>query len=203
MGLDRAGADRIKLERRVDDNARRKTLPEPRPRGPNGERYCRRCGAELSGRRMAWCSDQCSLFARIEVGWQGAARQYLRERDGGVCAACGLDTQALAKWLYRLAGSRSRWRLPSFQDLVVFRRGDRALAAVRDLKRRGFDVPELSHRKALIRTLWHADHIVPIVEGGSLSPENLQTLCVPCHKADTAAIAARKAALRRQRQRRR
>jgi hypothetical protein len=33
------------------------------------------------------------------------------------------------------------------------------------------------------RSLWELDHIVPLIDGGSHEPENLQTLCVPCHRA--------------------
>ncbi|HJX65922.1 MAG TPA: HNH endonuclease, partial [Polyangia bacterium] len=51
--------------------------------------------------------------------------------------------------------------------------------------------------------LWEADHIVPVVEGGGASREadplaNLRTLCRHCHKAETRALAARRAATRRQ-----
>lgn len=168
---------------------RRGKLPPHRPRGPNGERYCRRCGEVLRGRRTQWCSDRCSLFARIEAGWQGAAREYLRQRDRGVCAACGLDTEALLRWLGRLWPGRRRWlfhRLPVYGQPEI--QATRLGAAVRELERRGFDAG---------KSLWQADHIVPIVEGGELSPTNLQTLCVPCHKADTAALAARRARRRR------
>lgn len=40
---------------------------------------------------------------------------------------------------------------------------------------------------------WQADHIVPLVEGGTHDMENLRTLCVPCHKVETAALARRRA----------
>lgn len=33
---------------------------------------------------------------------------------------------------------------------------------------------------------WEADHIVPLKDGGSFDLENVQTLCVGCHKAKTA-----------------
>lgn len=46
------------------------------------------------------------------------------------------------------------------------------------------------------RSLWEADHIVPRVEGGSNKLDNLRTLCVPCHKAETSKLRTR---LRRQR----
>ena len=32
------------------------------------------------------------------------------------------------------------------------------------------------------RSLWELDHIVPLIQGGSHDPSNLQTLCVPCHR---------------------
>lgn len=45
---------------------------------------------------------------------------------------------------------------------------------------------------------WEADHIVPVVEGGGLCGlENYRTLCLACHRAETAALAARRALARR------
>lgn len=39
---------------------------------------------------------------------------------------------------------------------------------------------------------WEADHILEWAEGGKTELENLQTLCVPCHKRKTAEYAARR-----------
>jgi len=36
------------------------------------------------------------------------------------------------------------------------------------------------------RSLWELDHVVPLIDGGSHEPSNLQTLCVPCHRAKSA-----------------
>lgn len=45
---------------------------------------------------------------------------------------------------------------------------------------------------------WEADHILPVVEGGGeCDLSNLRTLCLPCHRAETAKLAARRAAARR------
>lgn len=45
---------------------------------------------------------------------------------------------------------------------------------------------------------WQADHIVPVAEGGgACGLENLRTLCISCHRIETAALAARLAARRR------
>ncbi len=41
------------------------------------------------------------------------------------------------------------------------------------------------------RTPWEMDHKVPLVEGGLNEMENLRTLCVPCHKKETAALRQR------------
>jgi hypothetical protein len=39
---------------------------------------------------------------------------------------------------------------------------------------------------------WHADHVVPLCEGGIDSLDNLRTLCVPCHKVVTKELSARR-----------
>lgn len=46
------------------------------------------------------------------------------------------------------------------------------------------------------KTWWEADHIVPVVEGGDSSLDNIRTLCIPCHRAETAALHARRAGRR-------
>lgn len=44
---------------------------------------------------------------------------------------------------------------------------------------------------------WEADHIVPIVDGGALTIDNVQTLCATCHRAKTAREATARALRRR------
>lgn len=44
---------------------------------------------------------------------------------------------------------------------------------------------------------WEADHIIPIAEGGIHHEDNIQTLCVTCHKKDTKDLAGRLAHKRR------
>ena len=38
---------------------------------------------------------------------------------------------------------------------------------------------------------WHCDHIVALVEGGANSLANARTLCIPCHKLETAQLRKR------------
>ncbi len=63
----------------------------------------------------------------------------------------------------------------------------RGRGRARRLRERGF------HPR---RSLWELDHIVPLIEGGSHEADNLQTLCVPCHRAKTASEARQRAARR-------
>jgi len=43
--------------------------------------------------------------------------------------------------------------------------------------------------------LWEMDHIRPVSEGGGLCGlDNLRTLCVPCHRDETADLARRRVA---------
>ncbi len=47
------------------------------------------------------------------------------------------------------------------------------------------------------KSLWDADHIVPVIEGGGeCDLDNLRTLCVHCHRVVTAALRARRQAAR-------
>jgi 5-methylcytosine-specific restriction endonuclease McrA len=48
------------------------------------------------------------------------------------------------------------------------------------------------------KTLWEADHVQAVVEGGGLvGLEGFQTLCLRCHRAKTAELAARRAVERK------
>jgi 5-methylcytosine-specific restriction endonuclease McrA len=53
-------------------------------------------------------------------------------------------------------------------------------------------------RARLYSEWWDMDHLVPVIEGGGgCGLDNLRTLCIPCHRAETRALAARRAAARR------
>jgi 5-methylcytosine-specific restriction endonuclease McrA len=57
---------------------------------------CRRCGIEVPKGRFTFCSDACVHDWKLRTD-----PAYLREqvfaRDRGVCAMCGLDTEAMRK----------------------------------------------------------------------------------------------------------
>lgn len=94
------------------------------------------------------------------------ARRFLRgpnlrrevfQRDRGVCAECGKDTVAFEKQFEGIPGG------PYLRSKALREMGIANSAA-----------------------LWHADHIVPVSEGGGeCGIENLRTLCWRCHQTVT------------------
>lgn len=93
----------------------------------------------------------------------GYLREKVLERDKGVCAGCGVDCLAAWRHLRRLRG------------------------VAREKARRewGFSGAR--------KSLWDADHIVPVVEGGGeCDLANIRTLCLKCHREATAGLRARR-----------
>ena len=113
---------------------------------------------------------------RLKYDWQHI-RMQVEERDDGRCVLCGFHQPTF----YRV---RDRLRYGPMAD----REGFEYLR--RFMFDQGFD-----HVFAV--DMWQADHIVPRIKGGTHDLDNLRTLCVPCHKAETARLAARRAAERR------
>lgn len=133
-------------------------------RGENGRNLCRWCQLEVPRGRRTFCSDFCVHEWRLRTD-----SSYLREqtfaRDRGVCAICHEDTQAAWNALRRSRGGH-RLRLLREWGLTAFSR----------------------------KSLWDADHIVPVVEGGgSCDLSNIRTLCLRCHREATASLRARRA----------
>lgn len=142
-------------------------------KGPSGRRLCRWCGTEVPPKRQVYCSQGC-LHNWSMMAFSGYARDQVEARDKGVCASCGLDTRTCPDWR-----GRGRW-------------GD-----WRDEKQAWLQVHGYDRWHGT--SLWEADHIVAVVDGGhDLGLDNLQTLCVPCHKRKTAELAARRATDRKQ-----
>lgn len=136
-------------------------------RGPNGRDRCRYCGREVGPGAQRWCSEGCRRAAVHHFSLANDPayqRRAVRARDRGVCAACGRDTLALRRKL-QAASTSERERLLAW------------------LLHEGYDRHRLE--KGI---LWEMDHVRPVVEGGGgTGLSNLQTLCVPCHKAKTSA----------------
>lgn len=138
-------------------------------RGPNGLPLCRWCDLEiLARRRRTFCSDFCVHQWRLRSD-PGYLRDQVFARDKGRCAACAADTLSIFTALKRSRG--------------VARQEGLRIYGMRTITSR--------------RSLWEADHIVPVAEGGGQCDlDNLRTLCLLCHREETARLRARLRALR-------
>ena len=114
------------------------------------------------GRRRTFCSEYCVTEWRMRSD-PGFLRERVFQRDRGICAACGTDTVAAYNHLRRTRKT-GRERLLASWGL----------------------------NKLTRRSLWDADHIIPVAEGGGACDlSNLRTLCLRCHRVATAELRAR------------
>lgn len=168
-------------------------IPRRLTETPFNERgRCRMCGTTpLPGRRTSWCSEAC-VDEWKTISDPGYLRWKVKQRDHGVCALCGFDTTRLERVRQKVAAKT--W---APRDVRVGRTAW-AVRLAAWLNRKGFTVGATWHEVSF-RTvvLWHADHVVPLAEGGTNALSNIRTLCVPCHKAETSALARRLAEFRR------
>lgn len=133
------------------------------PTGENGRALCRWCSLEVPKGRFTFCSDFCVEEWRLRTD-PGYLRDQVLQRDRGICATCGVDT--LAAWLHvkRMRGTARA----------------RALA-------------DWGLKPKARQSLWDADHIVPVVEGGGeCDLSNMRTLCLKCHRLVTAQLRERR-----------
>ncbi len=127
-----------------------------------------------------------------------------RSRDG-LCRWC---RAALPKGRFTFCSPRCvhEWRLrtdPGYLREKVFERDRGVCAQCRvdtELLRREKRKLDYNARKQFEaewgsrrRSLWEADHILPVCEGGGeCDLTNVRTLCLKCHRAATAALRRRK-----------
>ena len=136
-------------------------------RSPAGRPLCRRCLGECTGKRRTFCSAACVEWWRIRRS-PAYLRRLVRLRDKGICRSCYVNTYEIRREANRFVGA--------------------ARAAY--LRAVGFPANR--------STYWDMDHVLPIAEGGDpFSLDNLQSLCVRCHKRKTAEQAARRACANR------
>jgi 5-methylcytosine-specific restriction endonuclease McrA len=136
--------------------------PGELPKGPNGRALCRWCNLEVPEGRRTFCSEWCVNEWRLRSN-PGYLREQVFARDRGVCAQCGVDCESEMRRLKRLKGAS---RLKAWRDWG-FRPNQR-------------------------KSLWDADHIVPVVEGGGeCDLSNMRTLCARCHRQATAELRTR------------
>lgn len=134
------------------------------PSAPKG--FCKWCGGKAA---RVWCSDKCREEGCVRMGYVSVR---LFKRDKGVCRKCGRDTVWLEQQIHQI---RRIWRRDANLPYSEFHKS-------------------LGWAKGASRRLWEADHIIPVSEGGGCCGlDNFQTLCVPCHKKESALLAKRRA----------
>jgi 5-methylcytosine-specific restriction protein A len=133
------------------------------PKGDGGRSLCRWCNLEVPAGRRTFCSSWCVEEWRLRSD-PGYLREKTFDRDHGVCAQCGVDTTREFNRMRRLRG------------------------AARTLAFAAWGL-----RPGARRSLWDADHIVAVSEGGGeCDLSNIRTLCLHCHRKVTAALRERR-----------
>jgi hypothetical protein len=122
---------------------------------------CAWCGAALPPRRRTWCSDRCAT-AFWNNHWWTLARRAAKRRDRYRCRRCGHEPPK------RPARAR-------FASETAYRSAMRTWRAAKAANRL-----EVNHREPALGahgTLSCLHHL-----------DNLETLCVGCHRETTAAM---------------
>lgn len=173
-----AAAERRGYVRTVSPRGRREDADELVPFWTAPKGYCRVCGEPCPTRRHRWHESCVTAYNALASG-QGF-RQAVWDRDHGRCAACPADAEPQPRHNGQRCtvcghtsppGAGRCWRCPG---------------------RWAVDAPQ-----TLVPVGWDADHIVPLIDGGPNTLANAQTLCLPHHRAKTAAEATARAARRR------
>ena len=131
-------------------------------KGAQGRNLCRWCNLEVPPRRVTFCSVWCVHEWRLRTD-AGYLREQTLERDHGICAQCRID--CVAEW-NRIRRLRGAARLRAHRSWGISARSR--------------------------KSLWDADHIVPVIEGGGeCDLSNIRTLCLKCHQAATSELRRR------------
>jgi 5-methylcytosine-specific restriction enzyme A len=139
------------------------------PKNEEGLTCCRWCGKGVKPPKRTMCSPECVHELKLRINGR-YLRDCVYKRDRGICALCNIDTKKTASTANRLMGEE---KLKFLADNSIS-----------------------TKRKIWVQKhgggLWDADHIIPVKEGGGLCGlENIRTLCIKCHKAETKTLAGK------------
>lgn len=179
---------------------------------------CTWCGKPVAPPRRSWCSQECvKQHERLALDY----RRVVLRRDLGLCQICLLDVVAVDAFLARIKkhlgiygnqGVRARLRrhrdlyVPGLRATFPLGRGVTVMEngcyfpiyesdrTWRDRCEQLERFQRVMKRQGLLgrTTCWDVDHIVPLVEGGHHSFENLRLLCHRCHLEETKKLLRRK-----------
>jgi 5-methylcytosine-specific restriction enzyme A len=150
---------------------------------------CRWCAKPLKPPQTAWCSRECESEVIARCNWPSLCAVIFK-RDKGICQGCGInlaDVEEFFSWYEKILrkystnppgsgnGSGTKWyNSEAWRGQWPY-------------------VYELRHDLGYGQGhLYEVNHKVAISEGGDpADPENLELLCLPCHKKHTAALRKR------------
>lgn len=190
-----------------------------------GKGRCTWCGiTPLPGRRTAWCSDSCKSEGYLRMS-SSHVRTLVERRDRGVCSGCGFDAglaeRILTRLKYAARATREQIRVADAAQWTtwlntVWRKsswipGRDAIERFAEhyqpaVSAQLVDIDQTqqllwhvwTERTKMTTSLWEADHVLPVAEGGgACGLDGFRTLCMICHRKETAALAKRRAAARR------
>lgn len=126
-----------------------------------------------------FCSGDC-LQRYFQRTTTGTLRRQLFDIEGGVCQDCGLDCASLQEAIKFLPPAKREERIIVFAPKFTLHPNM---------------MKALCSGPVMAGHLWHADHIVPVWQGGGeCGLDNMRTLCVCCHADVTARQATERAA---------
>lgn len=153
---------------------------------------CRQCGLDVhrfSPKRRTFCSDECVHEYRVRTD-SGYARHAVYLREHGICQQCGLNCSSwfsqFRKFITSYEIKQLVWHYGTHRECQEFQNA---------IVEHYFELNGVPYYKGWRnrRTFWDVDHIIEVCRGGgSCGLDNLQLLCVNCHKAKTGKLLRKK-----------
>lgn len=112
-----------------------------------------------------------------------ALRSMAFHRDVGICQMCGFDTMALHAALAQIHIRCSEVRPAEHEAYQPFVEGSGTTWCPMSFAHVKMAVGRRAAKWP--RSLWEADHVIPVSQGGRDELENLRTLCLECHWIET------------------
>lgn len=193
----------------------------PLQKGLDGRYLCRWCQGPVQPPRRMWCSEACVNdynlrsnpgYARIKTFERDKGVCAICKIDtetlfgltdpdylAAVKAFKGYDAESdrlLNEWYETkdqgcwdaLEARRSGWMTRHNLSVAVRNLGSK----LREVREKELIAAGWTKSRVLGGSLWDMDHIKPVIEGGGeCGMDNLRTLCIKCHKAETAALRKR------------
>ena len=150
------------------------------PKTLQGLTRCRWCDTGVKKPRRTFCSDACVHQHRLRSN-SGYLREMCYARDKGVCAVCFVDTKKLAREIRTLERLPNPYRRKKTKFIL---RPNKESIALR--KTYNITPNRKLHQRKLGGGMWDADHVLSVRDGGGMCGlDNIQTLCIRCHKEKT------------------